>query len=85
MGFFYKFEFVRNISVELNQCGIPKAVPCRSSHQTAEARLHNQDIAVDVRSIIQSTSIRLFTYSYVIFHLCDYWDAGKIFCVTILT
>lgn len=79
MGSFYKFQFVRNISVELNQCWIPKAVPCRSSYQATEARLHDQDIVVDVRSIIQSTSIRLFTYSYVIFHLCDNWDAGEIF------
>lgn len=62
---------------ELLQRRIPPTVPCRSFNQTPSPRLYNQNPSLDLRPVLQSAAIRLFTDSNVVLHLRHYRDAGK--------
>lgn len=64
---------------EFIQRRISKTLPCCSFNKTSSSRLYNQNTALDLRSILQSAAICLFTDSHAILHLRNYWDAGKNF------
>lgn len=72
-----KLFFLDILARELVQCRIPPTVPCRSLNQTPSPRLYNQNPSLDLRSVLQSAAIRLFTDSNVVLHLRHYRDAGK--------
>lgn len=82
VGFFeiennHETPFVPKTAREFVQRRLLKTLPCCAFNQASPSRLHNQNTALDVRSILQSAAIRLFTDSNVVLHIRHYWNAGK--------
>lgn len=66
------FEFIG----ELHQRGLSAIVSCCTFDKTAAAGVHYTDIALDVRSELQSLALRLPAHRHVVLHLRHYWNAG---------
>jgi len=51
------------VAGKLHKRRIPPALPGRKTDKTAPARVHDTDIALDVRPVVQSTYNILYTYN----------------------
>lgn len=68
---------VPSIAAKHVQRWISTTFPGSPSDQAVAPRLHNSNSSVDVRSVVQSTAIRLLAHCHAVLHLCDYRNAGK--------
>lgn len=76
IGFLFSFPNTGE-HIEL---GFPSTVPSGKIDQIATTGLYNTDTTLDIRSVVQSTSIRLFIDCNAIFHLLHHRDASKNSC-----
>lgn len=72
-----KLQKKNNFSGQRLERWIFKTIPSGSIDQTNASRGHYSSIAVDIRTIIQSTALRMFTDCNAILYLCNRWHAGR--------